>query len=359
MTRLRLVVLGAGSWVVASHLPYLAKRRDEVEFWGVCRHGAEQLDQIKDQWGFHVASQDYHDVLGDGADIAVIASPTSCHYDHALAALEAGAHVLVEKPFTLSADQANTLVERAAQLDRHVVVSFGYNYRPSVREARRLIAETGGIGTVEHVLIHMCSATRELLSGEGSYARAAALTQPESETWTDPAISGGGYGQAQLSHALALGRLLAPFRVSAVTAIADPAPGRPVERHVGALLELDGGGIGVLSGASAHAGSMDGRDQLQVRMVGSDGQFQLEMENDQLWLHRAGGITHQIPFEPGSGRYECDGPPNTLVDLALGRPVENLSPGWLGATTVSTLEAYYTSLADGGRRTATVPVPTP
>ena len=47
MAKLRLGVIGAGSWAVASHLPNFAKRRDEVEFVGVCRKGPELLEKIK------------------------------------------------------------------------------------------------------------------------------------------------------------------------------------------------------------------------------------------------------------------------------------------------------------------------
>ena len=43
MSKLRLGVIGAGSWAVASHLPNFARRHDEVEFVGVCRKGPEFL----------------------------------------------------------------------------------------------------------------------------------------------------------------------------------------------------------------------------------------------------------------------------------------------------------------------------
>ena len=357
MSKLRLVVIGAGSWVAASHLPELDRRSDVVERWGVCRHGAEALERIRSTWGFTHASEDYTEVLRDGADIAVIASPTAFHHEHALAAMEAGAHVLVEKPFTSTTEQANELVTRAGELGRHLVVSYGYNYRPIVRGARARLRDEHGIGTVEHVAIHMASGTRELLAGIGAYARASESTAPETDTWTDPALSGGGYGQAQLTHALALASWLQPFHVDAVTAVAASPLGGRVEQHAAAILELEGGGVGTLSGASGHQEAMGRRDQLQVRMVGSDGQFQLEMENDLCRLYRPDVGDILLEFEDGSGRYECDGPPNVLVDLALGIPTENCSPGWLGASTVSILEAMYRSLETGRRQPTEQSVP--
>ena len=79
MAKLRLGVIGAGSWAIASHLPNFAKRRDEVEFVGVCRKGPELLEKIKHDWGFQVASEDYRDVIDAGMDICLVASPHGLH----------------------------------------------------------------------------------------------------------------------------------------------------------------------------------------------------------------------------------------------------------------------------------------
>src|SRR5690606_23304043 len=110
--KLRLGVIGAGSWAVSAHLPALAAR-DDVTFVGVCRKGAEQLFRIKERFGFRVASEDYRDVLAAGVDICVVASPATFHYEHAKAALEAGAHVLCEKPMTVAPAHAWKLVDIA------------------------------------------------------------------------------------------------------------------------------------------------------------------------------------------------------------------------------------------------------
>lgn len=78
-------------------------------------------------------------------------------------------------------------------------VEFVAVCRPD-RPALHRVAHRYGIGRLEHLSIQMSSTTRELLSDTGSYPDDAADSRPESATWTDPATSGGGYGQAQLSH---------------------------------------------------------------------------------------------------------------------------------------------------------------
>lgn len=346
MAKARLGVIGAGSWAVASHLPNFEQRREEVEFVGVCRKGEELLERIKDAHGFEVASEDYRDVLAAGVDICLVASPTALHHQHAKAALEAGAHVLLEKPFTVDPAQAWDLVETAKRVDRQIVVSFGWNYRPMVVDAKRLMEEHG-IGEVEQVMIHMASATRELLSNTGSYALASDLAVPEQSTWTDPAVSGGGYGQAQLSHALGLSLWLTGLRGQEAFALMSAPLDAPVELHDAVALRFDNGAIGTMAGGSTHSRPGGNENQLEVRIIGSEGQFHIDLEREIVWLYRTDGTDIRLDLEPDAGRYDCDGPPHVLVDLGVGKPAQVRSPGELGARTVEVLDAVYRSAQSG------------
>jgi predicted dehydrogenase len=345
-SKLRLGVIGAGSWAIASHLPNFAAR-DEVEFVGVARKGSDALARVKDQYGFRVASEDYRDVLEAGVDIVLVSSPTGLHHEHAKAAMEAGAHVLVEKPFTIDPADAWDLVETGERLGRHIVVAFGWNYKPMVREMRRLMVERG-IGEVEQLTVHMASVTRELLSNTGAYPDADPDTVPEQATWTDPRISGGGYGQAQLSHALGLALWLTGLRADAAFALMSAPLNAPVELHDAISVRFDNGAIGTVAGGSAHLGAGGNKHQLEVRAIGSDGQVLCDVEREAAWLWRDGGDTDlRLALEDGDGAYDCDGPPNTLVDLALGKDVVNQSPGELAARTVELLDAAYRSASSG------------
>lgn len=346
MAKLRLGIIGAGSWTVASHLPNLAQRTDDLEFVGIARKGPDALKRIADQYGFQVASEDYQDILDAGIEVCVVASPTGLHHEHVKAALEAGAHVLVEKPVTIEPADAWDLVETAQRLDRHLLVSFGWNYRPMVVETKRLMTERG-IGTVEQVMVAMASATRELLSDTGAYPDADPDTLPESATWIDPRLSGGGYGQAQLSHALGLALWLTGLKGREVFALMSAPLDAPVELHDAIAIRYDGGAVGTLSGGSAHTGAGGNKHQLEVRAIGSEGQLHIDVEREIAWLWRTDDEV-RLPLEPEAGRYDCDGPPHALVDLALGKPgAANQSPGELGARTVEILDAAYRSAASG------------
>ncbi|GLZ06147.1 myo-inositol 2-dehydrogenase [Actinomadura sp. NBRC 104412] len=346
MGKLRLGVIGAGSWAVAAHLPALAERGEEIEFTGVCRKGGEALRRIKDRYGFRVASEDYRDVLDAGVDICVVASPTALHHEQVRAALEAGAHVLCEKPMTIRPEDAWDLVETARRAERELLISFGWNYSPMIRAARRLVDEHG-LGRLEHLTVHMSSQTRELLSNTGAYPDADPDTVPEPATWTDPRVSGGGYGQAQLSHALGLALHLVPERVECAFALMS-APGKaPVELHDAIALRFTGGGVGTLSGGSAHLGAGDNKHALEVRAIGSEGQLLVDVERELVWLYRPDGTDIRLPVSPGDGAYQPWGPANALVDAALGHAGANAAPGDLGARTVEALDLAYRSARSG------------
>lgn len=344
MSKVRLGVIGAGSWSVSSHLPNLA-RHDDVEFVAVARKGPDLLAKIKNDFGFRYASQDYRDVLDAGIDICVVASPSALHHEHATAALRAGAHVMCEKPVTVNVADAWDLVDVATTADRALIVSFGWNYRPMVVQAKQIMTEVG-IGELEMLTIQMSSVTRELLSNTGAYPGASPEAVPEQSTWTDPRLSGGGYGQAQLSHALGMGLWLSDARAAGGFAIMSAPLDAPVELHDAVSYRFDGNAIGVLSGGSSHTGAGDNRHALEVRAIGSHGQILVDVEREAIW-HFAEGKERRIDLQPGDGTYDCLGPIEALVSAGRGDAYENRSPGELGARTVEALDIAYRSAASG------------
>ena len=99
MSRVRLGAVGAGWWATSNHFPILAGRAD-VELVGVCGKGPS-LDAVRRQFGFGMATEDYDELLDQNLDAVVITTPHDLHYDNAVAAIERGLHVQVEKPTTL------------------------------------------------------------------------------------------------------------------------------------------------------------------------------------------------------------------------------------------------------------------
>lgn len=349
MAKLRVGVIGAGSWTVSSHLPNLVRRRDlgEVELVIVNRRDPVLLEKVRDKFGFAKATTRWEDVIAERPDIVIVGSPPGYHFAQSKAALEAGAQVMCEKPFTLNPADAWELDATTKRTGNQLFVSYGWNYRPMVIQAHRMMHEDGGIGEIEHVSIHMDSVTRELLSETGAYPDSDPETIPQPDSWSRPETSGGGYGQAQLTHALGVALWLTDLRGEAAFALMSSHLGAKVELHDAVTMRFTNGAIGTMAGASGHLGSAGNRHAVELRAMGSKGQFHLDLRDNVLWKFLAGGKETRVPLDADAGLYNCQGPIDAVVDAALGRSPANNSPAELGARTVEILEASYRSAKSG------------
>ncbi|WP_234998656.1 Gfo/Idh/MocA family protein [Demequina sp. NBRC 110057] len=106
------------------------------------------------QWGWQEASEDFAAVIArDDIDVVDVVTPGNLHCDMAIAALEAGKHVLCEKPLANTVDEARRMADAAADAaERGVFAMVGFTYRrvPAAAFARELVA-TGTVGTVRQV----------------------------------------------------------------------------------------------------------------------------------------------------------------------------------------------------------------
>jgi len=345
----RLGFIGAGWWATANHLPLLAARED-VELAGVCRLGREELEQVQRRFGFGFATEDYRELLDRVAlDAVVVASPHTLHAEHARAALERGLHVMCEKPLTTRAADARELVRLADERGLHLLVPYGWHYKPFVQEARRRLQD-GAIGRIEYVLCHMASPIRRLLTGDATPADLAggqageADFAPDPRTWADPQIAGGGYGHAQITHSAGMLFWLSNLRPEAVFAMMS-APGSEVELYDAISVRFQGGAIGSLSGAGAIP---EGNPfQVDLRFFGEEGMLLLDLERARLELLRHDGANASVRLEADAGGYSCEGPPANFIDLVLGKTTENHAPGWAGLRAVELLDAAYRSARSG------------
>jgi predicted dehydrogenase len=168
-SKVRVSVIGAGWFAAQNHIPVL-KSREDVVLDGACRLGAADLAAVRDHFGFAFGSEDFRELLARKPDAVVVASPHRLHHEHAHAALEAGAHVLCEKPMTLDPGQAWELVTTVERAGRHLLVANGYHYLPRLDEVRRAILD-GAVGRIEHVVCHFASATLPVFKGSTGFRR--------------------------------------------------------------------------------------------------------------------------------------------------------------------------------------------
>ncbi len=216
---------------------------------GVCRLGKEMLQKVQEAFGFPVATEDYRELLALGLDGDVVTSPHHLHYEHARAALEAGCHVMVEKPMTLHAAKAWDLVRLADERNLQVLVPYGWHYKPFVREAKRLM-ESGVAGTMEYVLCHMASPTKALFGGSGAPPSewTPTIAEPDPATWHRQ-YQGGGYAHGQITQSSGLMFWLTALRSADVSARMSSSDSG-VDMYDAATVVFANGALGTISGAA-------------------------------------------------------------------------------------------------------------
>jgi predicted dehydrogenase len=340
--KVRVGVIGAGWWATAAYLPLLAADA-RVEIAAVNRLGAAELERVKREFRATAAFEDYREMLAAvELDAVLVTSPHTLHFEHASAALQRGAHVLVEKPMTTAAADARKLVALAMQAQRHLLVPYGWNFTALAREARRLVQQ-GAIGDIEHVSLHMASALADLFSGEGLAEARDQMFQPASSTWADPQKAGG-YGWGQLTHALGLlFRIteLAPTEVFAIT-----CPSRAgVDAYDAAVIRFENGAQGSLSGAATVPKPWG--FQLDLRLFGTQGMLLLDIERVRLIVRRHDRADTVAVLAADAGAYSATPVIDAFVRLCAGETLENDSPGLIGQRAVEALDALYRSATSG------------
>ena len=142
----RIGVVGVGYWG-----PNLVRNLQELgcaEVRWICDLRSEQLAAIRGRYPAVRTTQRVSDLLEDEAvDALAIATPISTHHALAMAALDAGKHVLVEKPLAASITQAEELVAKAESAGLVLMPGHTFLYSPAVNLIRELIEE-GDLGEV-------------------------------------------------------------------------------------------------------------------------------------------------------------------------------------------------------------------
>jgi myo-inositol 2-dehydrogenase / D-chiro-inositol 1-dehydrogenase len=148
VTRLRFALIGAGRWAEVHRAALAAS---EATLIAVVTGSAASAERVAAGWGV-AASTDLALAFGADVDAVVIASPNDLHAAHALAAIAAGKHVLIEKPMAIRAEDAARIV--AAARSAGVIAAVGHEMRAFgfVERLRDALRE-GVIGPLLHARI--------------------------------------------------------------------------------------------------------------------------------------------------------------------------------------------------------------
>jgi predicted dehydrogenase len=146
MRKMKIAIIGTG-FMGKVHVENL-RRLPDVEVAAVAGSGGERAREFGNSIGVNRATGNYEELLEDSTIDAVhVLTPNALHYPICRAALEAGKHVLCEKPFTISVQEARELVELAAQNSLANCIQHNLRYYPLVQQMRSMI-EAGDLGEI-------------------------------------------------------------------------------------------------------------------------------------------------------------------------------------------------------------------
>lgn len=143
----RVGLIGCGE--IGSLRAAAMKRSDAIELVEVSDVDPARATAVSRQSGSTVV-KNWRQLLAHDLDAVVISTPPHLHAEMAIAALEAGKHVLCEKPLARTPDECRTIVRTAKKHNRFVATGFNYRFYPSVRKARALL-DAGVIGDLDHI----------------------------------------------------------------------------------------------------------------------------------------------------------------------------------------------------------------
>lgn len=219
--------LGTGE-AARMHSSTLAKLDPAVRRFHASRDGsrAAAFDREMEGQG-HFAG--YEAALADSAvDVAFVVTPPSSHLEWTLAALEAGKHVIVEKPAFLRSEDFDAVGEATRESGRRVLVAENYAYKPLVPALRRIF--------------------REELLGRVLLLQVNAMKRQPSDGWrADPGLAGGGALLEGGIHWISILTRLGPGVRRVRAAAPGYGEGKGPERTTVLMVEYDQGSVATLS----------------------------------------------------------------------------------------------------------------
>lgn len=223
----------------------------------------------------------------NGIEVVTIATPNGTHFEIARAALNAGVHVICEKPLFFTSAEAQEIKVLAAEKRLIVGVTYGFSGHPLLMQMRAMIAK-GEIGEVRMV---------ELQYTHGFSASDSADKFSDAQKWrVDPKIAGPSFVLGDIStHTFYISQLLLPdLKIKSLLCDRQSfIPSRaPLEDNAMVLMHYENGAVGRMWASAINAGSMDSQS---IRVIGSCASLE--------WSD----------YNPGELKFEVQGQPNQTL----------------------------------------------
>ena len=323
--RIRVALVGAGKFGTKRAMAIAKNPSSEIrvvadQVFESARHLAENIGcEHSTNWEETVARKD--------VDAVLVATSTQFLSEVTHAALIAGKHVLCEKPFARTAEEARISVEEAAKRSLLLKVGYNHRYHPAIAKAHELF-EQGLIGNIQFL---------RCLYGHGG-------RQGYEREWRSDPKSGGGQLLDQGVHALDLFRwFLGDFAEVKAFNTTSYWPIAPAEDNMFALLRTKEGQV-----ASLHASWTNWKNVFSFEIFGEKGFLSVTGLGGHYGLERLClGSRHTIGAKPDEQWFEYEGPDESLAEewedfldcIATGR--QPASSGEESLRTLQLVQAIY------------------
>jgi len=194
-------------------------------------------------------------------DFVTIVTPNFAHFAPAMMALDKGFHVVIEKPMTLSFEEAVQLRQKVTETGLQLMLTHTYSGYPMVKEARRMIKDRK-LGEVRKVIVEYPQGWMAKLEYKGG--------NPQAVWRTDPTRSGKSGCMADIgTHAAHLAEYVSGLKITELCAqLSTMTSGNALDDDGNVLLRFDNGATGVLMASQMAAGE---ENALRIRVYGQKG----------------------------------------------------------------------------------------
>mgnify|MGYP000683763317 CR=1 FL=1 len=202
-------------------------------------------------------------------EAVAIVTPNATHYEIARACIDAGFHVIIDKPMTTTVEQAIDLVQAVERAQLVCAVTYTYAGYPMVRHARELV-RSGQLGPIRRVCVEY---------HQGWLATNLESTGQKQAAWrTDPALAGPGGAIGDIgTHAAHLLHYITGLNIESLCAdLSATVPGRKLDDDAVAILRLTGGVRATLSASQICIGE---ENNLDIRVFAEHGSIRWNQES--------------------------------------------------------------------------------
>lgn len=350
----RIGVIGTGWWATEAHLPTL-KEREDAEIAAICDTRPERLNLAAETFGVETLYSDYKEMLArETLDGVIVVTPHATHYQITRDCLENDLHVLLEKPMTLYAQDAKSLVDIAKEHQRELIIGYPYHYFGPITKAKEII-QSGELGQIQYVTCSFSTDVYHFLNGSVTPDTSPTQykVQGPSEDYNRPDLLGGGEGHLQITHSAALMFFLTGLRAKKVHALMRNH-GLAVDLVDTMTVEFESGALGMVGGT----GNAGRNYRLALTIYCEQGCFVSDSMAMYGVIRKPDGTEEELfprlPRPRGKRGERSRGQrreyPTTrnFIEVILERE-DNGSPGEVGWRTVELLDAAYRSAREDGR----------